>query len=145
MHFKEDINLVKLTQYINLHGTLMVNEKRVSVELFEELEDSKLIAIPEENYHKCAGKTAEALTVNVSEGEIIDTFDAIYGVTYLNAEARAAFRALIAEEGDCICGGELEWTGDTIFGEHDTPYIHRCNHCKQMKGRATIVNEELYF
>lgn len=138
MHFKKDINFDKLAQYISSHSEYLMED--ASKYLFDYMEEADLITFPDGEYYKCAGKTLADLTQNVSEEDFIEFFVDMYGVT-VPTEIVDACRALIVEAGECLCGGELFYTGIEAFGT-DEPYIHRCTHCGKRRDKDTIIGED---
>lgn len=134
MHFKKDTNFDKLARYISSHSEYLMEDAWKY--LFDYMDDGELITYPDGKYFECAGKTIADLTQNVSEKDFIEFFVDMYGVT-VPTEIVDVCRALIVEEGECLCGGELYHTGEEAFGT-DEPFIHRCTHCGMKTNKAEI-------
>lgn len=134
MHFKKDTNFDKLVQYISSHSEYLMEDAWKY--LFDYMDDGGLITYPDGMYYECAGKTIADLTPSASKEDLVEFLKNMYGVT-VPTEIVNACRALIVEEGECLCGGELYYTGITAFGSNK-PFIHQCTRCGKRTDKAEI-------
>ena len=137
MHIKQDIKFAQFAQFVKEFGSRKLTDGDLQLLLFQDLEESELITFPDGKYYKCEGKTLGELTQDATDEDIVECLDAYYGVETITPEALDDFRALIVEDGQCACGGDLYYTGITILGRE--PFLHRCFHCGAERYEDDIV------